>query len=230
VFASLNRYERKKRIDLAVQAFAALDREISDRAVLVIAGGYDSDVRENVEHLQELQALVEQANLTDRVIFRRSISDAERVALIKAAAAILYTPDREHFGIVPIEAMFCETPVIAVASGGPLETVVHEKTGFLCDQTPQAFAEAMTRIVLDPQLSPRMGAQGKKRVEQLFTLSSFATALEDQIYQTFARTQGERVREFALNAAIISTASTMLASLVLSIFVFVLARKCLTIA
>ena len=48
--------------------------------------------------------------------------------------ALLYTPDREHFGIVPCEAMAMGCPVLAVATGGPLETVVHGSTGFLLEQ------------------------------------------------------------------------------------------------
>lgn len=62
--------------------------------------------------------------------------------------ALLYTPDREHFGIVPIEAMYEGTPVIAVNSGGPKETVIHGKTGFLCSQTAKSFSEAMLVTML----------------------------------------------------------------------------------
>lgn len=47
---------------------------------------------------------------------------------------LLYTPDREHFGIVPLESMQMGLPVIAVNSGGPTETIAHKETGFLCKQ------------------------------------------------------------------------------------------------
>jgi hypothetical protein len=47
----------------------------------------------------------------------------------------------EHFGIVPIEAMFCGLPVVAVNDGGPTETVVDGSTGFLCKPEPESFAE-----------------------------------------------------------------------------------------
>lgn len=48
--------------------------------------------------------------------------------------ALLYTPANEHFGIVPIESMYLECPVIAISSGGPKETVSDGITGYL---TPQ---------------------------------------------------------------------------------------------
>ena len=67
------------------------------------------------------QKAEQQLSLGCQVIFRKSISNDERLALLQTAAALLYTPDREHFGIVPIEAMAQGVPVIAVSSGGPLD-------------------------------------------------------------------------------------------------------------
>ena len=223
VFVSLNRYERKKKIDLAIHAFAELPEEVARRSVLVIAGGYDADVRENVEHLCELMALAERLQQSDRIIFRCSISNDERAALMRKATAVLYTPDREHFGIVPIESMFCGTPVVAVASGGPLETILHNHTGFLCEQTPTAFAQAIARFVLEPQLSQQMGAEGKKRVEKLFTNDSFSVALEEQMYQAYSRADAPRVRRFAFRAilAVLLGSVTVALLLYITIHMFV---------
>jgi alpha-1,3/alpha-1,6-mannosyltransferase len=110
------------------------------------------------------------------VIFRTSISSAERTALFLFSRALLYTPDREHFGIVPLEVLWCfdlcilidyfsavsnfstldffqamqvGLPVIAVNSGGPTETVAHGETGFLCAQDPHEFADAMFLLASD---------------------------------------------------------------------------------
>jgi len=46
---------------------------------------------------------------------------------------VLYTPEMEHFGIVPIETMYLERPVITCNSGGPKETVEDGVTGFRVD-------------------------------------------------------------------------------------------------
>lgn len=59
--------------------------------------------------------------------FKRNVSDDERYKrylmgrawLLQNCLAVLYTPEREHFGIVPVEAMYNEAPVIACNSGGP---------------------------------------------------------------------------------------------------------------
>lgn len=52
-----------------------------------------------------LQAQVQQLELQDRVRFLPSFSDVQRAALLAACVAVVYTPEHEHFGIVPIEAM-----------------------------------------------------------------------------------------------------------------------------
>lgn len=133
----------------------------------MIAGGYDKRVSENIEVLQELQSLAKKHNLLPAcfqgdvhelgesftqnvdIIFRKSISDQEKRALFRVSLGLLYTPDREHFGIAPLEAMSAYLPVIAVASGGPLETVKHGYSGFLCSppQTGEKFAEWMAVLM-----------------------------------------------------------------------------------
>jgi glycosyltransferase involved in cell wall biosynthesis len=90
----------------------------------------------------------------------------------------VYTPDNEHFGLVPVEAMAAGRPVVAVNSGGPLETVWHERTGLLCRPTPQAFAAALVRLVTDPVAAERMGQAGRLHVAKHFSLAAFNTRLE----------------------------------------------------
>ena len=125
-FLSINRYERKKNIGLAIRAFSKL-KDSNSR--LIVAGGYDSRVMENVEHYQELVSLVTDLKVEQRITFLRSPDDQEKVWLLKNCSCLVYTPAGEHFGIVPLESMYCQTPVLAVRSGGPMETVAHQETG-----------------------------------------------------------------------------------------------------
>jgi alpha-1,3/alpha-1,6-mannosyltransferase len=77
-----------------------------------------------------------------------SFTDAQRTALLAAASVIVYTPANEHFGIVPLEAMASGCPVIACNSGGPTESVIDGKTGYLCDPNPAAFSAAMAKFTV----------------------------------------------------------------------------------
>lgn len=183
LFLSINRYERKKNLPLALKALAALKEWIStcqwEQVHLVMAGGYDERVAENVQHYAELRSLAASLGLEEHVTFLRSFSDRQKVALLSKSTCVLYTPSGEHFGIVPVEAMYMQCPVIAVASGGPLESVEDGETGFLCQPTAESFAEAMQRFVVDPELKQRVGKAGRERVLGHFSLQAFT----DQLYQ-----------------------------------------------
>ena len=85
----------------------------------------------------------QQDSASVQVYMLRSFSDEQRALLLAACTAVVYTPQHEHFGIVPLEAMAAGRPVVACDSGGPRETVVHDRTGLLCQPTPAAFADAL---------------------------------------------------------------------------------------
>jgi glycosyltransferase involved in cell wall biosynthesis len=81
------------------------------------------------------------------VTFLGRRSDEEIRALYRSAAVTLL-PGVEDFGIVPLEAQACGTPVVALARGGAVETVVPGTTGILVDEaTPAAFADSIARAI-----------------------------------------------------------------------------------
>ena len=88
---------------------------------------------------------------------------------------MIYTPQNEHFGIVPLEAMARGCPVVACNSGGPLETVVHTETGFLSDPTALDFANAMVLLLtLKPQAMLSMHQRARQWVSEQFSREVFA--------------------------------------------------------
>jgi len=181
IFLSLNRYERKKNLSLALKAFKELlervEEEHKSQIHLIMAGGFDHLNVENIEHYDELVNEAKQLDITSRLTFLKSPSDEGKLALLRSATCLIYTPDKEHFGIVPIEAMYVSTPVIAVNSGGPKETVVDNETGFLCDSSAAAFSEAMQKFVLGSNSKAVMGAAGHTRVVNNFSFNSFSDLL-----------------------------------------------------
>ncbi|GJJ71371.1 alpha-1,3/alpha-1,6-mannosyltransferase [Entomortierella parvispora] len=196
-FLSINRYERKKDINLAVNAFARLLKESgsqSNNLRLVIAGGYDTRVPENVEHHLELVQLAEKHSLktftltsgqtdtevpaTTQVLFLQSISDAQKLYLLQQTRAILYTPTNEHFGIVPVEAMYMHCPVVAVNSGGPTESVLDGITGYLRAPEEKVWADALVTLTNKTERELKMmGQAGHDRVVSLFSLDAFVSQL-----------------------------------------------------
>lgn len=84
--------------------------------------------------------------MADRVAYLKSISNDHRLLLLENSEALLYTPENEHFGIVPVEAMHMRCIVFARKSGGPLESIDDGRTGFLLDEKPETWAQMMDKI------------------------------------------------------------------------------------
>lgn len=184
VFLSINRFERKKNITLAINALNYLLGQVPtglwDQVFLIIAGGYDDRVNENVEYYEELKQLVGK-KLEYKVYFVKSPSDLEKLTLLSECDCLIYTPSNEHFGIVPLEAMYSKKPVIAVNSGGPTETIVHEVTGYLCNSNHIEFAKTMRKCLEDRRMSKELGLAGRTRFEEKFSFNAFQNNLNSII-------------------------------------------------
>ncbi|CDW77836.1 alpha--mannosyltransferase alg2 [Stylonychia lemnae] len=188
ILTSLNRYERKKDIPLALLSFNYyLENQIKQfgqdsvkDVYLVIAGGYDTRLSENVQVHEELVDQAKKLGIEDKVVFLRSISGDQRINLLKNTKILLYTPQNEHFGIVPVEAMHMGCVVIACNSGGPLESVEDGKTGYLV--SPK-FQEWGNRIILilgsSKEKQDEMRKNAQERVRIMFTKEVFAEQLEN---------------------------------------------------
>ena len=136
---------------------------------------------------EDVIAAVMQPDSSIDVGFVRSFSDEQKLQLLEMCCAVVYTPTNEHFGIVPIETMAACRPVIACNSGGPLESVDDQRTGFLCSPDPSSFAKAMKAVVADESACLAIGRCGHERVQRLFSRQSFGLRL-DSICKHLCRT------------------------------------------
>jgi glycogen synthase len=107
----------------------------------------------------------------------------EQVVQLYSHAAVFVCPSvYEPFGLINLEAMACETAVVASAVGGVLEVVEDGKTGLLVPPgRPDALAAAIRRLLDDPALARAMGQAGRRRVEEKFSWASVAERTE-QVY------------------------------------------------
>ena len=76
-------------------------------------------------------------------------------------------------------------PVIAVSSGGPLETVLHNETGFLCSPDAESFSVAMKKFVDDSTLTTKFGTAGRNHVLGKFSFNVFAEKLHNIVCQCY---------------------------------------------
>ena len=130
----------------------------------------------------------------------QEILDKESLIELYSHAGVFCCPSiYEPFGIINLEAMACEVPVVASAVGGIPEVVVEEETGFLVsvdqfeeapftpkdpDQFAQDLAERINQLMRDPALRVPMGIAGRRRAEELFSWRAIAArthALYEQV-------------------------------------------------
>lgn len=201
VLLSINRFEKKKDIALAIKAYAGLTEAERKNTRLVIAGGYDPRVAENLECYTELCELADSLKLSHAtaktvitaqripddiaVVFLHSVPSAFKSTLLATSRLLVYTPRNEHFGIVPLEAMLAGTPVLAANEGGPTETVVSGQTGWLRSvDKVQDWTEVMRVALEDGEGEARlqeMGKWGRERVIAEFSKEKMAETLEGEI-------------------------------------------------
>ena len=79
------------------------------------------------------------------------IADNALVSLYNQAKLVLYAPYLEPFGLVPLEAMACGTPVVAVKEGGVRESVIHNDTGILTPRDENMFAQAVIDLLANEE-------------------------------------------------------------------------------
>src|SRR2546425_1258113 len=152
---------------------AAMDH-VPEGTTLVLATGKP----DTPEIEADLRSAIKSRN--DVVWIRDMLEDHDLVNLYNEAAVFACPSVYEPFGIINLEAMACETPVVATRVGGIKEVVVNEETGLLVPPgEPAKLGRAITRILEDPQTGAKMGKAGRRHVLRNFTWDRIARARLD---------------------------------------------------
>ncbi|WP_413812787.1 glycosyltransferase [Streptomyces sp. OE57] len=151
---------------------------LPDAALLIVGGPPPAQLDHDPE-VRRLRALSRRAGVADRVGFTGGLPTEQVPALLRAADLVLCPADYEPFGIVPLEAMSCGTPVVATAVGGQRDTVVDPATGRLVPpQAPAALAEAVAGLLASPETAATCGRAGRRRVLTRYSWDRVAAATE----------------------------------------------------
>jgi len=100
----------------------------------------------------------------------RYLGNCENIEdLLPCADLLIHPSEHESFGLVPLEAMACEVPVIATNSGGITEVVAHGETGYLCEVGDiETMAHFAVQVLKDPKRAREMGRRGRAHVIEHF--------------------------------------------------------------
>jgi glycosyltransferase involved in cell wall biosynthesis len=164
-----------KRLDVLLQATVSL----SDAHLVIVGDG--------PEHTS-LRALVEQLDLVGRVHLVGHQADV--LPWLAALDLFVLPSDWEGMSNALLEAMTAGLPVVATAVGGTPEVVVDDVTGLLIPpRDPDALAEAIARLLHNPDLRRTMGEAGRMRVEQQFSIEETVRRTEE-LYLTLLIEKG----------------------------------------
>jgi D-inositol-3-phosphate glycosyltransferase len=193
---SLGRLVERKGIESTIDALRYLPS-----AELVTAGGPDANDLASDRDARRLVARAEDQGVRDRVRLIGRVDPDAAAALLRAASLVLSVPWYEPFGIVPLEAMACGTPVIASAVGGMLDTVRPGRTGELVPaRDPRAIARAVSDLLARPETLREMSSVSATHVRSRFSWATVAAETED-IYRRVTAPRTVDLRE-PLRAAV----------------------------
>jgi glycogen synthase len=188
----VGRITRQKGIIYLVRAIPYMH---PDFQIVLCAGAPDTP-----DIAQEMKDAVESATRErSDVIWIEEMVDRNAVIELYSHAAVFCCPSiYEPFGIINLEAMACETAVVASAVGGIKEVVVDGETGFLVpleqmkespfepldpDKFSRDLAAKINQLMADPKLRERFGKAGRKRAEEKFSWSAIAEKTK-ALYET----------------------------------------------
>jgi glycogen synthase len=199
----VGRITRQKGIIHLVNAIRHLHAGVQ---VVLCAGAPDTP-----EIAREMTDAVERARAHSphHIVWIQEMLPKDRVIALYTHAAIFVCPSvYEPFGIINLEAMACETPVVASAVGGIPEVVEHGETGLLVppeaisptevepkhpEQFSRDLAAAVNVLLDDPDLRETMGVTARERVEQKFAWTSIARQTLE-FYQELVSMHGSQRR------------------------------------
>jgi glycosyltransferase involved in cell wall biosynthesis len=119
---------------------------------------------------EALKQLAQQLGVASRIRWHGQLSQAELPPLYQRAAAVVIPSVDEGLGLVAVEALLCETPVVAFDSGGLRDVIQHEKTGLLVKPGDRAaLASALDNLLARDGRGSQLGRAGR-----LYALSAFA--------------------------------------------------------
>lgn len=189
IILQLGRMVPRKGIDNVIKALAHL-RNAGENLKLVIVGGDADDMRHSTNsEYGRLAGIARDMNVSDAVIFAGRKSRGQLKYYYSASDLFITTPWYEPFGITPLEAMACGTPVIGSDVGGIKYSVADGQTGTLVPPNDAAaLAEKISAMIADKSKLAELGQNAISHVQQNFTWKKVALQM-DELYQRVLRKQ-----------------------------------------
>jgi D-inositol-3-phosphate glycosyltransferase len=178
IVAHVGRMVPRKGVDDAIRGFARFAARSDASASMVVAGGSGRAQGGPDRETRRLMQVAHEEGVRDAVRFLGHVERPMLRTVYSAADAFVTTPWYEPFGITPLEAMACGTPVVGSNVGGIRFTVRDGETGFLVPpRDPDAIAARLQELFENPALMAALRRQAIRRVHDLFTWRHVASQI-----------------------------------------------------
>jgi D-inositol-3-phosphate glycosyltransferase len=178
ILLQLGRMVPRKGVDNVIRSLARVKSGKDKLKLLIVGGETDTPDPQKNPEIARLQKIAEEEGVLDSVVF---VGRKNRIMLkyyYSAADIFITTPWYEPFGITPLEAMACGTPVIGADVGGIKYSVAHGKTGWLVPANdPEKLAEKIDLMISDEKLLHTMKTNAVRRVNALFTWAKVSNSV-----------------------------------------------------
>ena len=169
IVLTVARLVRSKGIQRVIGAMPRIVSEAPGTRYVIVGDGGDR------EHLMRLAA---ESDVAGAITFLGPLTDDEKFDCYSRCDVFALPSENEGFGIVYLEANAFGKPVVGGRIGGIPDAVVHGETGLLVDpRSDSEVAEAIIRLLKNPDEARRLGDNGRRRVEDEFTWSQSARKL-----------------------------------------------------
>jgi phosphatidyl-myo-inositol dimannoside synthase len=180
--ARMDATEQYKGHDVVLRALPSVIEKVANLTYVIVGDGDDRP---------RLELLARELGVANHVVFTGEINDSELVALYQRSELFVLpartvvsspNPKGEGFGIVFLEAMAFGKPVVGPRYGAPAEIIRDGQNGLLVDpEDPASLAEALSRLLADPDVAVAMGKAGRNYVRANYSYGAFCEKLREAL-------------------------------------------------
>jgi len=168
-FFTVSRLSKFKNIDRLIIAFKDITLNHPNFKLIIAGKG---------EEKGNLMRLSKALNLEDKIEFTGIVDDQTLRELYENALATIICSEYEPFGLVPVESMMYSTPVISHNSGGPMETVLPDKTGYLYNDMPMLIKNMNSIIEISKSSYQKMQLECALQASKFDSLHSLEKLID----------------------------------------------------
>ena len=159
--------------DFIVESLGTIASLLRPKLVVAHGGTAGGAVLDHIKSLAEKQGV--------EISFLGKQSEEDLVTWYNRAKVVAYAPIMEPFGLVPLEAMACETAVVGVREGGVRESIIDGQTGILANRDAQEFGKAIQDLMENDEKRIALGKAGREQVLKSWTWDASADRVEQHL-------------------------------------------------